>query len=99
MTAKDEASLRDAAPLIPADTPMAVTFLPGEDAAARVAATVAVRELGFEPMPHFSARRITSEDDFEGYLRAVVEQAGVSAASSSRAIRPSRKARISIPWR
>ena len=28
MTAKDEASLRDAAPLIPADTPIAVTFRP-----------------------------------------------------------------------
>lgn len=77
MTAKDEMSLRDAAPLIPAETPVAVTFLPGEDVGARVAATVAVRELGFEPMPHFSARRITSEDDFEGYLKAVVEQAGV----------------------
>ena len=80
MTAKDEASLRDAAHLIPADTPIAVTFLPGEDVAARVKATVAVRELGFEPMPHFSARRITSEDDFEGYLKAVVEPAGVSRA-------------------
>jgi methylenetetrahydrofolate reductase (NADPH) len=78
MTAKDEASLRDAAPLIPAETPIAITYLPGEDAAARVAATVAVRELGFEPMPHFSARRITSEDDFETYLRAVVEKAGVT---------------------
>ena len=44
----------------------------------RIAATVAVRELGFEPMPHFSARRITSEDDFEGYLKAVVERAGVT---------------------
>ena len=78
MTAKDIASLQDAAPLIPADTPLAVTFLPGEDASARVAATKAVRELGFEPMPHFSARRITSEDDFEGYLQAVVKEAGVS---------------------
>ena len=77
MTAKDEASLREAAPLIPADTPIAITYLPGEEIEARVAATVAVRELGFEPMPHFSARRIRSEDDFEGYLRAVVEQAGV----------------------
>ena len=77
MTAKDEASLRDAAELIPADTPIAATLLPGEDVGARVMATVAVRELGFEPMPHFSARRITSEDDFEGYLKAVVEQAGV----------------------
>ncbi len=77
MTAKDEASLRDAAPLIPAETPIAVTYLPGEEVDARVAATIAVRELGFEPMPHFSARRITSEDDFEAYLKAVVEQAGV----------------------
>ena len=77
MTAKDEASLRDAALLIPAETPIAVTYLPGEEVDARVAATIAVRELGFEPMPHFSARRITSEDDFEAYLKAVVEKAGV----------------------
>ncbi len=77
MTAKDQPALRDAAPLIPAQTPIAVTFLPGEDAAARIAATVAVRQLGFEPMPHFSARRITSSDDFEGYLHAVVRDAGV----------------------
>ncbi len=77
MTAKDEASLRDAAPLIPTETPIAVTYLPGEEVDARVAATIAVRELGFEPMPHFSARRITSEDDFEAYLKAVVEKAGV----------------------
>lgn len=77
MTAKDEGSLRDAAPLIPAETPIAITYLPGEELDARVAATVAVRKLGFEPMPHFSARRIRSEDDFEGYLRAVVEKAGV----------------------
>lgn len=78
MTAKDIAALQDAAPLIPADTPLSVTFLPGEDPAARVAATVAVRKLGFEPMPHFSARRILSEDDFEGYLKAVVKEAGVT---------------------
>lgn len=78
MTAKDIASLREAAPLIPVDTPVAVTFLPGEDAEARVAAAVAVRELGFEPMPHFSARRITSQDHFEDYLDAVVRQAGVT---------------------
>lgn len=78
MTAKDIASLREAAPLIPPDTPLAITFLPGEEPAARVAATVAVRELGFEPMPHFSARRILSEDDFEGYLHNVVREAGVT---------------------
>jgi methylenetetrahydrofolate reductase (NADPH) len=78
MIARDIAPLRDAAPFIPVDTPIAVTYLPGEEAGARVAATVAVRELGFEPMPHFSARRITSPAEFEHYLQAVVHEAGVS---------------------
>lgn len=77
ITAKDVPALREAAALIPADTPIAVTFLPGEEPEARIAAAVAVRELGFEPMPHFSARRIVSHDEFESYLAAVVSQAGV----------------------
>jgi methylenetetrahydrofolate reductase (NADPH) len=80
VTAKDEAALREAAPLMPRDTPVSVTFLPGEAQEARVAAAKAVRALGFEPMPHFSARRILSEDDFEGYLKAVVQEAGVTRA-------------------
>lgn len=78
MTAKDIEALREAAPLIPPETPVAITFLPGEEQGARVAAALLVRELGFEPMPHFSARRITSEDNFEDYLQAVVGEAGVS---------------------
>ena len=78
MTAKDVASLQTAAPLIPVNTPVAVTYLPGEEPAARVSATVAVRQLGFEPMPHFSARRIRSPGNFADYLQAVVREAGVS---------------------
>jgi methylenetetrahydrofolate reductase (NADPH) len=77
ITAKDVAALREAAPLIPAETPIAITFLPGEAAADRIAAAVAVRELGYEPMPHFSARRIISREEFESYLEAVVAEAGV----------------------
>jgi methylenetetrahydrofolate reductase (NADPH) len=77
ITAKDIAALRAAAHLIPAETPIAITFLPGEAADARIAAAVAVRELGCEPMPHFSARRIVSHDEFESYLEAVVAEAGV----------------------
>ncbi len=78
MTAKDIAALHDAAPFIPPETSIAITFLPGEDAQARINATIAVRELGFEPMPHFSARRIPSAMEFEHYLYAVVARAGVS---------------------
>lgn len=77
MTAKDIASLTEAAPLITPGTPVAVTFLPGEEARARVEAAKAVRALGFEPMPHFSARRITSREAFESYLDDVVREAGV----------------------
>jgi len=77
ITAKDRDSLTAAAPQIPPDTPIAVTFLPGEDFDARMEAIRRVRALGFEPMPHFSARRIRSAEEFERYLGAVVAEAGV----------------------
>jgi methylenetetrahydrofolate reductase (NADPH) len=77
ITAKDADALQAAAPDIPAETPIAVTFLPGEAPAGRVAATKMVRALGFEPMPHFSARRIASEAELHAYLTAAVAEAGV----------------------
>jgi methylenetetrahydrofolate reductase (NADPH) len=77
ITAKDADALRAVAARIPPDTPIAIAFLPGEPFDERVRAAQAIRALGFEPMPHFSARRIESLDAFEDYLTAVVEQAGV----------------------
>jgi methylenetetrahydrofolate reductase (NADPH) len=77
ITAKDVAGLEKAAPTIPAQTPIAITFLPGEAVENRLAATKAVRSLGFEPMPHFSARRLHTHDEFQDYLDRVVGEAGV----------------------
>jgi len=77
ITAKDVDALKHVAPSLPPNTPVSVTFLPGEESEARIAAATAVRELGFEPMPHFSARRIGSHAEFESYLQAVVQQAKV----------------------
>lgn len=77
MTAKDIDGLREAAPKLPPDTPIAVTFLPGETIEARLAAAREVRALGFEPMTHFSARRIKSEADFKLMLTKMVEEAGI----------------------
>ena len=77
ITAKDVDALKHVAPSLPPNTPVSVTFLPGEEPEARIAAATAVRELGFEPMPHFSARRIESHAEFESYLQAVVQQAKV----------------------
>jgi len=76
MTAKDIDGLREAAPKLPPATPVAVTFLPGETLEARLAAAREVRALGFEPMPHFSARRIKSETEFKSMLEKMVEEAG-----------------------
>jgi len=77
ITAKDVGALTKAAPQIPPATPIAVTFLPGETLEARITATKAVRSLGFEPMPHFSARRLTSYEEFTAYLHQATADAGV----------------------
>ncbi|ATE65736.1 methylenetetrahydrofolate reductase [Rhizorhabdus dicambivorans] len=77
MTGKDIDALQAAAPLLPPGTSVAVTFLPGENYETRIAACKAVRDLGFEPMPHFSARRIQDEAEFHDFLHAVVAEAKV----------------------
>lgn len=77
MTAKETKGLREAAPLIRPGTQVAVTFLPGEEIEQRVEAAVLVRELGFEPIVHLSARRITSEDELDKYLADITTKAGV----------------------
>ncbi len=53
---------------IPAGTKINVTFLGNEDLEMRVAAAKAVRELGFVPVPHISARRLASRAQLEEFL-------------------------------
>lgn len=77
ITAKDIHGLHEAAPKLPPDTPIAVTFLPGETLDARLAAAREVRSLGFEPMPHFSARRIKSAAEFKLMVEKMVGEARV----------------------
>lgn len=76
MTAKDRPALREAAARIDPQTPIAITFLPHEDMNARIAAAAEVRALGFEPMPHLSARRIASHDELEQTVARTVAEAG-----------------------
>lgn len=76
MTVKDRDALETAAPHIAPDTPIAVTFLPGEEMDQRVATAVRIRELGFEPMPHLSARRIESEAELATMVERIVKEAG-----------------------
>jgi methylenetetrahydrofolate reductase (NADPH) len=74
MTAKDVEKLEEAAGVIPPGTHISVTFLPGEDFAARVRAAKAVKRLGFLPVPHLSARRIKSQAELEQILDAVANE-------------------------
>ncbi|TKD52071.1 methylenetetrahydrofolate reductase [Sphingomonas baiyangensis] len=80
MTAKDRPALAEAAARIAPETPVAITFLPGESMDARIEAAADVRRLGFEPMPHLSARRITSHDELEQTIRRTVAEAGARRA-------------------
>ena len=80
MTAKDIASLRDARADIPSGTPISVTFLPGEDLPSRVAAALAVKECGFVPVSHISARRLSSREDLTSFLAALKDRVAIERA-------------------
>ncbi|MEO7123578.1 MAG: methylenetetrahydrofolate reductase [Lacisediminihabitans sp.] len=68
MTGKDIPGLEEARAVIPAGTKINVTFLGNEDLEMRVAAAKAVREMGFVPVPHISARRLKSQSQLEEFL-------------------------------
>jgi len=80
MTAKDVANLEAAADVIPQGTKIPVTFLPGETFEMRIAAAKRVRDLGFLPIPHISARRLTSQRELEGYLSGLQKEVGTDHA-------------------
>lgn len=73
MTGKDVDALREAASSIPAGTKINVTFLGNEDLQMRVNAAKVVKELGFVPVPHISARRLASEAQLREFLAALQE--------------------------
>jgi len=68
MTGKDVDKLDEARALIPAGTRINVTFLGNEDLEMRVSASRAVKDWGFTPVPHISARRLKSQEMLEEFL-------------------------------
>lgn len=73
MTGKDVPGLTEAKDSIPAGTKINVTFLGNEDLDMRVTASKAVRDMGFIPVPHISARRLKSQDQLEEFLGRLQE--------------------------
>ncbi|RZA27977.1 MAG: methylenetetrahydrofolate reductase, partial [Proteobacteria bacterium] len=77
VSAKDMAGLAAAAPGIMRGSTIAIPYLPSQDNDARLAAARMVRTLGFQPMPHLSARRIASREELHTFVRRAVEETGV----------------------
>lgn len=73
MTGKDVPGLLEAKDSIPAGSKINVTFLGNEDLEMRVTAAMAVKDLGFIPVPHISARRLKSQEQLEEFLGALQE--------------------------
>ena len=80
MTAKDVPHLEAAADVIPQGTKIPITFLPGEDFPMRIAAARRVRDLGFIPIPHISARRLKSQEELESFLAELQREVGTDHA-------------------
>jgi methylenetetrahydrofolate reductase (NADPH) len=74
MTGKDVPGLLEAAPLLPKGTRVNVTFLGNEDLSMRLIASKAVLDGGFIPVPHISARRLSSQGQLEEFLGALQAQ-------------------------
>jgi len=73
MTGKDVPGLHEAKDVIVPGTKINVTFLGNEDLDMRVAAAKAVKDLGFTPVPHISARRLGSQAQLEEFLGRLQE--------------------------
>ena len=77
VSAKDIPALTAAAPRILRASTISIPYLAGQNNDARLAAARAVRGLGFEPMPHLSARRVASLAELDSFIQRAVAEAGV----------------------
>ncbi|WP_250029974.1 methylenetetrahydrofolate reductase [Paractinoplanes maris] len=71
MTGKDVDELTAARDLLAAGTRVNITFLGSEDLSLRLRAAAAVRAQGFTPVPHISARRLSSRAELADFLGAL----------------------------
>lgn len=80
VAARDMAGLEAARQVLPPGVAVSVTWLPTDNDQARIAMAVALRDAGFEPVPHIAARRVASAADLDRLLGSLRDQAGVDRA-------------------
>jgi methylenetetrahydrofolate reductase (NADPH) len=80
ITSSDGGRLSAARQDLPPGTCVSITFLPGDDVGALAETAMRVREMGFVPVPHISARRIRSPQELGAFLSALRARASVDRA-------------------
>ena len=80
MGAEAPEDARRIAELLPAGTPVYVNHLPRHELPHTLAALVALRDAGLEPVPHIAARRVASRAQLSAFLDQAVRVAGVAKA-------------------
>lgn len=93
ITARDVERLAAARDRIAPRTAVSITFLPGDTGERVVEAAVSVRRSGFIPVPHISARRMSSAEELARLLSelrdaARIDRVFVIAGDSSRPLGP-----------
>ena len=76
-TTRDVQAIAEVASSLPEGTKVSMTFLPNESVADRLQLAVAIKEWGLDPMPHLSARRLSSREALSDYLDRLNAEAGV----------------------
>ena len=71
VTAKELSELGPARAVIPAGTPVQLSFPDGADLAERASTARAIKEAGFTPVPIIAARRLRSQQMLRDYLAAL----------------------------
>jgi methylenetetrahydrofolate reductase (NADPH) len=78
VTARQANAMSAVAHRFPAGMEVALACLPGEGSADRARAAIALKELGFEAVPHISARLLASAAELDAALAQFTLEAGVS---------------------
>lgn len=80
VTAGGAEGLSSIAAMLPTGTPVSITYLSGETMQARAEAVALIGKIGMVPIPHISARRLSSHGELEGYLHALSQTGHLSRA-------------------
>jgi methylenetetrahydrofolate reductase (NADH) len=77
ISARELHRAKEVAALLPAGTCVYIPSLPGLPLTRTLEAIAAIRDVGLDPVPHVSARRIVNREEFRDFLRRAATEYGV----------------------